>query len=85
MDALYAEFNKSLEAATSRYSVTGNFLHYIFSVLVAKNHQGIRSRCIVHEFSFADIFNDINHGSYTKEKFFVAASALYGCSCLLLL
>ena len=26
-----------------------------------KNHQSIRSRCLVHEFSITDIFNDINH------------------------
>ena len=44
------------------YSVTGKFWQYIYSLLVAKNHQKIRSRCLVHEFSFTDIFNDINHG-----------------------
>ena len=27
-----------------------------------KNHQIIRSRCLIDEFSFTDIFNDINHG-----------------------
>ena len=32
-----------------------------YSVLVAKKYQKIRSRCLVHEFSFTDIFNDINH------------------------
>ena len=30
-------------------------------MLVAKNHQKIRLRCLVHEFPFTDIFNDINH------------------------
>ena len=29
---------------------------------MTKNHQKIRSRCLVHEFSFTDIFNDSNHG-----------------------
>ena len=61
-EALYAELNKRAEAATSSYSATGEFLQYIYSVLVAKNHQKIRSRCLVHELSFTDIFNDINHG-----------------------
>ena len=62
MEALYAELNERAEAATSSYSATGDFLQYIYSVLVTKNHQKIRSRCLVHEFSFTDIFNDINHG-----------------------
>ena len=30
-------------------------------MLVAKNHQKFRSRCLVREFSFTDVFNDINH------------------------
>ena len=34
--------------ATSSYSVTDKFLQYIYSVLVAKNHQKIRSRCLVY-------------------------------------
>ena len=38
------------------------FLQFTYSVLVAKNHQKIRSRCLVHEFFFTDIFSDINHG-----------------------
>ena len=54
-EALYAELNERVEAATSSYSATGEFLQYIYSVLVAKNHQKIRSRCLV-EFSFTDIF-----------------------------
>ena len=44
-EALYAELNERVEAATSSYSATGEFLQYIYSVLVAKNHQKIRSKC----------------------------------------
>ena len=40
-EALYAEPNERVEAATSRYSATGEFLQYIYSVLAAKNHQKI--------------------------------------------
>ena len=69
-EALYAELNKTLEAATSSYSATGEFIRHIYSVLVAKNHQKIRSICLVHEFSFTDIFLN---------------SILYGCGFLLLL
>ena len=39
---------------------------------MTKNHQKIRSRCLIDEFSFADIFNDINHGhraAILKKKF----------------
>ena len=49
-------------AATICYSVTRDSLQYIYYVPVTKNHQNILSRCLVHEFSFTDIFNDINHG-----------------------
>ena len=52
-EALYTELNERVEAATSRYSETGNFLQNIYSVLVAKNHQKVRSRCLVNEFSFS--------------------------------
>ena len=45
MEVLYAELNKRAEAATSSYSVTGDSLNYIYSVLVTKNHQNIQSRC----------------------------------------
>ena len=69
-EALYAELNETVEAATSSYSATNKFLRYIYSVLVAKNHHKIRSRCLVHKFSFTDIF--LNSG-------------LYGCGFLLLL
>ena len=55
-EALYAELNERVEVATSSYSATGKFLQYICSVLVAKNHQKIRSRCLVREFSCRDTF-----------------------------
>ena len=51
-----------MEEATSSYSATGEFLQDTYSMLVDKNHQKIRSRCLAHEFSFTDFFNDINHG-----------------------
>ena len=44
-EALYPELNGRVEAATSSYSATDEFLQYIYFVLVAKNHQKIRSRC----------------------------------------
>ena len=59
-EVLYAELNERAEAATGSYSVTGDSLQYIYSVPVSKNHRNIRSRCLVHEFSFTDIFNDFN-------------------------
>ena len=69
-EPLYAELNERLEAATSNYSATGEFLQCIYSVFVAKNHQKIRSKCLDHEFSFTDIFFN---------------PVLYGCAFLLLL
>ena len=39
--ALCPELNQIVERATSCYSAKGNFLQYIYSVLVAKNHQKI--------------------------------------------
>ena len=45
MEALYAELSKRAEAATSRYFATDDFLQCIYSVLVVKNHQKIRSKC----------------------------------------
>ena len=45
-EALYTELNKRAEVATSSYSATIYFLQYIYSVLVARNH----------EFPFTDIF-----------------------------
>ena len=59
IEALYAELNKRAEATTSKHSATGNFLQYSYSVFVTKNHQQIQSRCLVHDFSFTDIVNDI--------------------------
>ena len=41
-EALYAELNERAEAATSNYSATTDFLQYIYSVLVAKNHLKVR-------------------------------------------
>ena len=54
-EALYAELNERAQAATSSYFVAGDFSQYIYSVLVTKNQKKIRSRCLVHEFSFTDI------------------------------
>ena len=48
--------NERAEAASGSYSLTGDSLQYIYSVPVTKNHWNIRSRCLVHEFSFTDIF-----------------------------
>ena len=62
MKDLYLELNERAEAATSSFSAPGDFLQYIYSVLVGKNQKKIRSRCLGHEFSFTDIYNDINHG-----------------------
>ena len=36
-EALYAEVKERVEAATSRYSATGDFLQDIYSALVVKN------------------------------------------------
>ena len=57
-EALYAELNERAEAATNSYFVTGDFLQYIYSAPVTKNHQNIRSRCFPSQI----FFNDINHG-----------------------
>ena len=55
-EALYTELTERAEAATSSYSATSGLLQYIYSVLVAKNHHKIRSKClVVHEFSFTNI------------------------------
>ena len=55
-EVLHAEINEKVEAATSSYSAKVDFLQYIYSVLVAKNHYKIRLRCLVYEFSFMDAF-----------------------------
>ena len=80
--------NERAEAATSRYSATGYFLQYIYSVLVAKNHQKVRSRCLDHEFSFTYIFEwyySWLQSSFIEEKIFVGTSVLYNWGYLLLL
>ena len=61
MNTLYVELNERMEAATSCYSATGDFLQYIYFVVVAKNYQKIRPRWLVHEFSQI-FFNDSSHG-----------------------
>ena len=48
--------NERAEPATSSYSVTGDSLHYLYSVPVTKNHWNIQSRYLVHESSFTDTF-----------------------------
>ena len=55
-EALYVELNERVKAVPSSYSATSKFLQNIYSVHVAKNHQKIRSRCLVHKFSITDIF-----------------------------
>ena len=62
MEVLNAELNERAEAANGIYSVTDDSLQYIYSVLMTKNHRNLQSKCLVHGFSFTDIFNDINHG-----------------------
>ena len=54
--SFYAELNERAEAATGSYSVTGDSLQCIYSVPVIENYRNIQSRCLVHEFSFTDIF-----------------------------
>ena len=55
-EVLYTGLNEREEAATGSYSVTSDSLQYICFVPVTKNHRNIRSICLVHEFSFTDIF-----------------------------
>ena len=43
MEAFYAELNETKAAAPSSYSATGEFLRYVYFVLVAKNYQKIQS------------------------------------------
>ena len=56
IEALYVELNKRVKAVTSSYSATGDFLQYIYFVLVAKNHQDIQFWCLVHDVFFTDAF-----------------------------
>ena len=55
-EVLFIELNQREEAATGSYSGTGDSLQHIYSVPVSKNHRNIQSGCLVHEFSFTDIF-----------------------------
>ena len=55
-EVLCAVLNERAEAAIGNYSITGDSLQYIYSLPVTKNHRNIRPRCLVHEFSFTDIF-----------------------------
>ena len=55
-EVLYAGLNEREEAASGRDPVTSDSLQYICFVPVTKNHRNIRSICLVHEFSFTDIF-----------------------------
>ena len=68
-EALYAELNKRAEAATNSYSATGNFLQYIYSVLIAKNHQKIRSRCLVHELSFLTMLITVTEQLHRRKNY----------------
>ena len=61
-EVLLAELNKRAEAATSSYSATGDFLQCIYSVFVVKNHLKFWSICLLHEFFFTDIFDNIIQG-----------------------
>ena len=55
-EVLHAELNERAEAAIGSYSVTGDSSQYIYSLPVSKNHRNIRSRCLIHAFSFTNIF-----------------------------
>ena len=55
--------NERVEAATSNYSATRDFLQHSYSVLVGKNDRKIRSGCLFMSFPSQILFNDINHGS----------------------
>ena len=55
-EALHAGVNERVEAATGSCSVAAEFLQYIYSLQVTKNHQNIRSMCLVYEFSITDTF-----------------------------
>ena len=55
-EVLFPEFNESVGASTGSCSVTRDSLQYIYSVSLTKNNRNIRSRNLVYEFSFTDIF-----------------------------
>ena len=61
-EALHAELKERVEAAASSCSAEVDFLQFIHSVLVAKNHQKIRLTCLVYELYELVIVNDINRG-----------------------
>ena len=50
-EALFAELNKRADTTIILY-----FLRYIYSAPVTKHHQNNRSRCLIQEFLFTDIF-----------------------------
>ena len=80
---VYAELNETEEAATSSYSATGEFLRYVYSVLVAKNHHNIWSRCLVNKFSFTDIFlNSIFYGCGFLSLLWKSAQNDAQCNCI---
>ena len=56
INALYAELKERAKADISSYYVRSDFSQDIYSVSVTKNHQNTLSRCLVHEFTFKDIF-----------------------------
>ena len=87
-EVLYAKRYERAEAPIGGYLATDVSLQYIYSVPVTKNHRNIQSRCLVHAFSFTDIFQRYwswLQSNYIKEKVFVAASIIYGCGSLFLL
>ena len=61
-EALYAELNKKTEALYAELNKRADttiilyFLRYIYSAPVTKHHQNNRSRCLIQEFLFTDIF-----------------------------
>ena len=77
MRALHLKLNERANVASNSYSATGNFLQYIYYVLVAKNHLKIQSKCSVHKFSFTDIFLVILIMITEQLHPFVAACILY--------
>ena len=81
---MYVGRNERAEAAISSFSVTSDFLQFIYSVPVTN----IRSRCLVHAFSIKNIFLTILimvTKQLYEEKIFVAASVAYGFGYLFLL
>ena len=56
MEALYTELKKERIQPPEVILQQVIFLQYIYSALVAKHHQKVRSRCLIPEFSFTDIF-----------------------------